>query len=165
MFVLFVAVLLLQRSVELALSARNSRRLRARGAREFGARHYPLLVAVHVLFPILLALEVIGLGARPPALWPVWFALWSCAQALRYWAVRTLGDRWSTRIWVLPGESLVRSGPYRFLRHPNYVAVIVELVGASLLFGAWRTAIVISALNLVALTIRIQVEERALRGE
>jgi len=159
---LFVAVLLIQRGAELALSARNSGRLRARGAREFGARHYSLLVAVHALFPVALVAEVIGLGARPSGLWPLWLALWLGAQGLRYWAVRTLGDRWSTRIWVLPGEALVRSGPYRFLRHPNYVAVVVELMCAALLFGAWRTALGISALNFWALAVRIRAEERAL---
>ena len=158
---LFLAVVIAQRVAELALSARNARLLLARGAREHAAGHYPLLVIVHVLFPIALVLEVWCLGARPGPLWPMWLALWIGAQALRYSAVRALGDRWSTRILVLPGP-LVRRGPYRLLRHPNYVAVVTELAAAPLVFGAWRTAVIISALNAIALFIRIRAEETAL---
>lgn len=160
----FLAVVAAQRIGELVLSARNARRTRARGAREFGASHFPLIVAVHVLFFLSLAGEVAFLGARPGAWWPLWLAVWIGAQALRYSAVRALGDRWNARIIVVPGEPPVRSGPYRFLRHPNYVAIVVELIAASLVFGAWRTAIVISALNAVALTLRIRAENAALGG-
>jgi len=159
---LFLALVIVQRAGELALSARNARRLRARGARESGAGHFPLLVLVHVLFPLGLAGEVLLLGARPGPLAPLWLALWLAAQALRYAAVRALGERWNVRIWVLPGAPLVHSGPYRFLRHPNYVAVAAELLAAPLIFGAWRTALGISLLNLVALRIRIRAENEAL---
>ena len=162
--VLFLVVLAVQRLAELLWSARNERRLAARGGREQGARHFPLLVLVHVLFPVLLVAEVLSLGARPGPLWPLWLALWLVAQALRYAAVRALGERWTVRVWVLPGAPLVRSGPYRFLRHPNYVAVVLELLAAPLMFGAWRTALVISALNALALATRIRAEERALGG-
>ena len=93
----------------------------------------------------------------------MWLGLWLSAQALRVAAIRALGERWSVRIWVIPGAPLVRSGPYRYLRHPNYLAVVVELLAASLLFGAWRTALGLSALNLVALRWRIRAEEAALR--
>ncbi len=161
---LFLVVLAAQRVGELVLSAGNTKRLVARGAREYGSGHFPLLVLVHVLFPLCLTAEVVALGARPGRLWALWLGLWLAAQALRYAAVRALGERWSVRILVLPGEPLVRRGPYRFLRHPNYLAVIVELLAAPLMFGAWRTAIAISLLDLVALRIRIRVEEVALRG-
>lgn len=161
---LFLTVLAVQRVGELLHSARNTRRLVARGAREFGSGHFPLLVLVHVLFPLGLAAEVLALGARPGRLWAPWLGLWLAAQALRYAAVRALGPRWSVRILVLPGEPLVRHGPYRFLRHPNYLAVIVELLAAPLMFGAWRTAIAISVLNLFALWIRIRAEQTALQG-
>jgi methyltransferase len=117
---------------------------------------------VHALFPILLGLEVLLLGARPDAGWPLWLALWLAAQALRYAAVGALGERWTVRIWVLPGAPLVRRGPYRLLRHPNYVAVVVELLAAPLLFGAWRTALVIGVLDLLVLRQRIRAEEAAL---
>ena len=160
----FVVALAVQRFFELALSARHEVRLRAMGAREHSRGHFPIFVLLHVLFPLALLFEVFRLGARPPAAWPLGLALLAAAQALRFAAIRALGDRWHVRIWVVPGLAPVAHGPYRFLRHPNYVAVTVELLSASLLFGAWRTAIAISALNLVALSIRIRAEERALRG-
>jgi methyltransferase len=159
--VAFLAVLAAQRAGELVHSARNQRRLLARGGREHAGGHFPLLVLVHGLFPLALAGEVLALGARPGPLWPLWLGLWLAAQALRYWAVATLGERWTVRIWILPGVPPVRHGPYRWLRHPNYLAVALELVAAPLMFGAWRTALAISALNLIALAIRIRAEERA----
>lgn len=159
---LFLAVLAIQRGSELRLSARNTRRLVARGAREYGAGHFPLIVLVHVLFPLGLVAEVVGLHARPGPLWALWLGLWLAAQALRYAAMRALGERWSVRILVLPGEPLVRRGPYRLMRHPNYVAVILELLAAPLMFGAWRTAVAVSLLDLVALGIRVRAEEAGL---
>ena len=159
---IFLVALAVQRTGELAHSANNVKRLRALGAREAGAGHFPLLVLVQVLFPASLVTEVLALGARPGSWWPVWLACWLAAQALRYAAVRTLGERWTVGIWVLPGAPLVRRGPYRFLPHPNYLAVVVELFAAPMMFGAWRTAIAIGALNLIALRIRIRAEEKAL---
>ena len=158
----YLIVLAVQRVAELGHSARNERQLRARGAVEHGAAHFPRIVFVHALFPILLALEVLLLGAHPNAWWPLWLGMWLAAQVLRYAAVAALGERWTVRIWVLPGVSLVRRGPYRLMRHPNYVAVVVELLAAPLLFGAWRTALVIGVLDLLALRQRIRAEEAAL---
>lgn len=160
----FVVALAVQRFFELALAARHEVRLRAMGAREHARGHFPLFVFLHVLFPLALLFEVFRLGARPPAAWPLWLALLGAAQALRFAAIQALGDRWHVRIWVVPGLAPVTSGPYRLLRHPNYLAVTVELLAGPLLFGAWRTAILVSALNAVALAIRIRAEERALRG-
>ena len=159
----FYAVLLLERGNELAISARHARRLAARGAREFGGEHFPLLVALHVLYPLALGFEVVGLGARPGPAWPAWLAAWLAAQALRAWAMRSLGAFWNVRVWVVPGRPAIRRGPYRLIPHPNYLAVAIELAAGPLLFGAWRTAIAASALNAVAMAIRIPVEERALR--
>lgn len=158
----FLIVAVAQRVGELLLSRRNAQRVRARGAREYGAGHFPFIVAVHVLFFVSLTVEVALLGARPGNLWPLWLSLWVAAQGLRYAAIHALGDRWNVRILVVPGEPPVRSGPYKFLRHPNYVAVVVELIAASLLFGAWRTAIVITLLNAMALRIRIRAEDAVL---
>lgn len=161
--VAFLVVLAVQRGAELVLSARHAKRLEARGAAEHGARHFPLLVFLHALFPIALTAEVLAFSVRPGPLWPAFLALWIAAQWLSYAAVRALGDRWTVGIWVLPGARLVKRGPYRFLRHPNYVAVALELFAAPLMFGAWRTAVLVTALNLFALSIRIRAEERALR--
>lgn len=160
----YLVVLAVQRVAELVHSAHNERRLRARGAIEHGAGHFPWIVALHALYPVVLAVEVLALGARPGPAWPLWLLLWLVAQALRYAAVATLGERWTVRIWVLPDAPLVRRGPYRWLRHPNYVAVILELVAAPMMFGAWRTALVVSVLNLLALRARIRQEESALGG-
>ena len=151
-----------QRVIELAISARHARRLIAAGAVEHGRAHFPLLVALHALWPLVLIAEVLAGDARPGPAWPVWLALFAGAQALRFASMAVLGERWTTRVLVLPGVALVHRGPYRWLRHPNYVAVVVELVAAPMILGAWRTALAASAVNLVALAIRVRVEERAL---
>lgn len=167
---LVLALILGQRIPELLLSARNDRRLKARGAREYGRGHFPWLVLLHVLFPVGLVAEVLGLGTRPGPLWPLWLGVWLAAQALRLSAIRALGEYWSVRVWVVPGAPLVRRGPYRRLRHPSYIAVTAELLAVPLLLGAWRTAIAVTALNLVVLRARIRAENAALgeasgRGE
>ena len=159
----FVAATVVQRLFELALSARHARALRAMGGVERARGHFAYIVLVHTLYLPALAAEVVALGARPGAAWPLWLALWLGAQGLRAAAMRALGVRWTTRIWVLPGAPLVTRGPYRWLRHPNYLAVAVELAAGPLLFGAWRTALAISALDAVALAVRIRAENRALR--
>lgn len=152
-----------QRIGELAMSARHIPRVRARGGREYGRKHFPFIVAVHTLFPIALILELARFGVHPPRYWPVWLAIWLLAQALRYSAIRALGDRWNVRVWVIPGLAPVASGPYRWLRHPNYVAVVAEFIAVAMLFGAWRTAVGISLLNAVALAVRIRCENDALQ--
>ena len=142
----YLVVLAFQRIGELVLSARHARALRVRGGREHGAAHFPRIVLVHALFPLLLGFEVIGLGTQPGPAWPAWLALWLTAQALRYAAVLALGERWTVRIWVLPGEPLVTRGVYRWLRHPNYVAVVLERFLAAGDIGAGDLAL-LSALG------------------
>ncbi len=97
-----------------------------------------------------------------PAYWPVPMTLFLLAQLLRYWAILSLGDYWNTRVLIVPGTTLVRRGPYRYLRHPNYVVVAVEIMTFPLIFGAWVTALVFSALDAALLYIRIKTENRAL---
>ena len=160
--VAFLAVVAAQRVVELILSARNSRRLLARGARESCSPHLPYLVALHGAFPLALTADVVLGGARPGALAPLWLGVWLAAQALRYASIRALGERWSMRVLVLPGVPLVRSGPYRWLRHPNYLAVAIELVAGPLMFGAWRMALAFSLAHLLVQVPRMRCEERAL---
>ncbi len=160
----FLAFHAVERISELVISTRNTRLLRARGAREFGREHLPMIIVLHTLFPFALTAEVLALHTRPGVLTPLWAALWLAAQGLRWAAMRALGARWSTRVLVLPGAPLVRHGPYRWLRHPNYLAVVIELFAAPLMFGAWRTAAAFSAANLLALRVRIRCEEHALAG-
>jgi methyltransferase len=152
------------RGIELAVSARNARRLLARGAVEHGRGHYPAMVALHAGLLIACAVEP---WLAPALRWPLAATLGAgavvlSAQALRWWAIATLGERWSTRVLVLPGAAPVQRGPYRWLRHPNYLAVIAEVAALPLACGAWRTAIAATIANAVVLAVRIRVEERAL---
>lgn len=164
LYLAIVGAIGLERLGELALSRRNAARTLRRGGMEFGRRHYPWMVGVHVAFLVACPLEVFALG-RPwvPALAAAMAVVLVAALALRYWAIATLGERWSTRVVVVPGEPAITAGPYRFVRHPNYLAVILELVALPMLHTAWLTALLASAANAVLLRTRIVVEEAALR--
>ena len=120
------------------------------------------MVALHALWIASTLVEGILRGPEVPALWPVPLALFLLAQALRYWAVFSLGESWNTRILVVPGAKLVRRGPYKYLDHPNYVVVVVEILAFPLIFGAWVTALVFTVLNAALLYVRIREEDRAL---
>ncbi len=151
-----------ERGAELSVSTRNARRLRARGGRETGQGLYQAMVAFHAAFLPALALGAI-VYREPPSPWALLaVAGVVAAQALRWWAVRTLGDRWSTRVIVVPGDRPVTGGPYRWLRHPNYLAVILEVACLPLAWGLWRLALLFTAGNAVLLWFRIRDEERAL---
>ncbi|HKW13452.1 MAG TPA: isoprenylcysteine carboxylmethyltransferase family protein [Candidatus Krumholzibacteria bacterium] len=158
-----LAVMIGQRIGELYLSSQNLPYIRAQGGREFGRAHFPLIVAVHTLFPIVFVIELLHWHTRPGPLWPLWLALFLAAQVLRYSAIVALGKRWSTRVFVLPDVPLVKGGPYRWLRHPNYVAVVIEFIAAPMLLGAWRTALCIGVLNAAVLAVRIRCENDALQ--
>jgi methyltransferase len=162
LLVFTVALVGLQRVAELLLSRRHERLLRARGAVERGRGHYPLIVALHVLWLLSTLVEGLLRGPDPPAYWPVPLALFLLAQPLRYWALFSLGECWNTRILVVPGTKPIRRGPYRYLRHPNYVVVAAEIFTFPLIFGAWITAVVFSTLNAALLYVRIKSENRAL---
>ncbi len=157
-----VGLVSIQRLLELALSRRNERLLRVRGAVERGRGHYPLMVVLHVLWLLSTLVEGLLRGPSLPAWWPVPLAIFLLVQPLRYWAILSLGDHWNTRVLVVPGAKLVARGPYRYLRHPNYVVVAVEIATLPLIFGAWATALVFSALNATLLFVRIREENRAL---
>lgn len=154
---IILALVTLQRVGELWLSNRNTRRLFADGAREYGRSHYPLIVAVHVLW--LVALWWLAPGRPIDALWLAVFVL---LELMRIWVLATLGRRWTTRIMVLPDAQLVRRGPYRLVNHPNYVVVIGEIAVLPLVFGLWQVALAFTVLNAAVLAIRIREENRAL---
>lgn len=156
-----VVVLLVaaQRLAELAVARRNTARLLAQGAAEHGAGHYPLIVLLHAAWLVSLPL-IVPAGQRPD---PWLLGLFVLLQPLRVWVIASLGGRWTTRVIVLPGALPVRSGPYRWLRHPNYLIVAAEIALLPLAFGAWEHALVFSLLNaFVLLGIRIPCESRAL---
>jgi len=162
-YLAFLALLGLERVAELAVSHRNAARTLARGGVEHGKRHFAWMAVLHAAFLPASALEVVLLN-RPflPALGLPMLALALGAQALRYWAVATLGSRWNVRVIVVPGDPPVDGGPYRYLRHPNYLAVVVEGFAVPLVHTAWITAAAFSALNAVLLGVRIRCEEAAL---
>lgn len=147
----------LERLAELVLARRNTARLLAAGAREFGARHYPLIVGLHAAWLGVLWLSAPG---RPVSL--PWLAVFAVLQAARLWVLATLGSRWTTRIVVLPGAPLVTRGPYRYLRHPNYAVVAGEIAILPLAFGLPLVALAFSLLNAAVLTLRIRAENAAL---
>jgi methyltransferase len=153
-----VALVAIQRLGELVLATRNTRALLRRGGVELGSGHYPLLVLLHGAWLLALLFLV---PADTPLSW-FWLGVFVTLQALRLWVVASLGPYWTTRVITLPGAPLVRRGPYRFLRHPNYVVVAAEIAALPLVFGAWRIAVVFSLLNLALLAWRIRIEEQAL---
>jgi methyltransferase len=157
------AILILQRVLELLLCRRNRRALHARGGKEFHRETYPVVVALHVLFLLSLSIE------SYPWRIPLDLLTFGCLAALlpvtglRYWAIASLGENWTTRIVVVPGEPVKRSGPYRFLRHPNYLVMVLEFILIPLLLRAPVTLVVFSLCNMWVLRLRIRLEEKALR--
>lgn len=165
-FVVLVALTGAERVAELVVSARHARWSLARGGVESGRGHFPPMVALHTGLLVACVAEVL-LADRPFLPWLGWpaFVLVLGSQGLRWWCIATLGPRWNTRVIVVPGLPLVRRGPYRFLAHPNYVAVVVEGIALPLVHTAWVTALAFTALNAVLLLgFRIPAEERALRA-
>ena len=157
-FYLVLALVALQRVAELVIAHRNTRALLARGAREEGRGQYPVIVALHLLW--LVALLVFVPAGAPPDWY--WLGLFVTLQALRAWVIGSLGPFWTTRIITLPGAPLVRRGPYRFLRHPNYLVVALEIPLLPLAFGAWGVALAFGLANLALLSWRIALEDRTL---
>ena len=129
---------------------------------ERGRGHYPAMVGIHALWLASTLVEGLVRGPELPAWWPVPLVLFLLVQPLRYWAIFSLGPFWNTKILVVPGASPVAGGPYRFLKHPNYVVVVTEVLTFPLIFGLWITAVVFSLLNAALLFVRIREEERAL---
>jgi isoprenylcysteine carboxyl methyltransferase (ICMT) family protein YpbQ len=152
-----LALVTLQRLGELVLARRNTARLRARGAIEIGAGHYPQLVLMHTAW--LAALWIFG---RDQDVDLVALSAFVVMQGLRLWVLATLGERWTTRIILLPGAPLVRSGPYRYFSHPNYAVVSAEIALLPLALHLPWLALVFTILNAAVLTIRIRAERRAL---
>ena len=157
--IVVLALVTLQRGGELILAQRNTRRLLAKGAIEVGAKHYPLIVLVHALW-----LGGLWLLAWNRSVNLAWLAVFIVLQAGRVWVLATLGERWTTRIIVLPGEPLVRKGPYAFLSHPNYVVVAGEILALPLAFGLVAYGLIFTALNAAILYVRIRAETTALKS-
>ena len=162
-YVLLVAAVGIERLAELVVSTRNARWAFASGGVEFGRGHYPVMAAMHTALLVACIAEV-AVADRPFLPWLGWpmLALVAASQTLRWWCIATLGRQWNTRVIVVPGLPLVSTGPYRWLRHPNYLAVVVEVAALPLVHTAWVTAVVFTLANAAVLAVRIPVEERAL---
>lgn len=157
-----LAIVAAQRLCEVAYATRNTRRLLANGGREIGARHYPLFVLLHAFWLITIAIVAV----RTPHVRVDWWFVGAYAllQIARVWIIATLGARWTTRIVVVPNAPLVCGGPYRYVRHPNYLVVMLEIAILPLAFGQVAVAIVFTILNAALLRYRIGIEDGALRG-
>ncbi len=161
-FLLFLTFVILQRLSELMLAKRNEKTVRNEGAVEYDAGGYRVIVLMHTAFLVSFAAEYFLLGRSLSPYWLPLLCVFVAAQLLRYWAIRSLGKFWNTRILILPGERLVTKGPYKYLRHPNYVSVVIEIAVIPLIFSCYITAAVFTVLNLLALRRRIRIEESAL---
>jgi methyltransferase len=153
----FLGFIIVQRLTELVIAKRNTAALMRRGAQEYGASHYPFMVALHTLW----IASLVTFGHDQQIIW-FWLVLFVALQLLRVWILATLGQRWTTRIIVLD-EPLVLGGPFKVLRHPNYVLVVAEIFVAPMVLGLWQIAIVFSVLNAAMLYVRIGVEDKALQ--
>jgi methyltransferase len=160
-YTLLIAAVAVERVAELVVSQRNLMWSRARGGIESGARHYPLMVVLHIGLLVGCLVEAMYRPFMPALGWPM-LALVLAAQGLRWWCIVTLGRQWNTRVVVVPDATRVTGGPYRFVPHPNYVAVIIEGVALPLVHTAWITAVVFTVLNAALLRTRIRVENAAL---
>ncbi len=162
-YLILLLVVGVERLAELVLAQRNLAWSRARGGVEIGAGHYPVMVVLHLALLVGCVVEVTVMQ-RPfiPALgWPM-LALVVAAQGLRWWCITTLGRQWNTRVVVIPGAPRIDGGPYRWISHPNYVAVAIEGLALPLVHSAWITALAFTTLNAALLSTRVSVENSAL---
>lgn len=164
LYAMLLAAVVLARLAELAVARRNTEALLAAGAVEVGRGHYPVMVVLHAAFLASCAVEVLVVGRpfeRPLA--ALCAVALIAAAMLRWWAIHTLAGRWTTRVLWLPGTPRIAAGPYRFVSHPNYLAVVIEILALPLLHSAWVTALVFGLANAALLGWRIRVEELAIR--
>jgi methyltransferase len=162
-YYLLILAIGVERLAELIVSKRHARWAFANGGREFGRNHYPVMVALHSALLLGCAVEAWALH-RPFIAWLGWpmLVLVALSHVLRWWCVATLGPRWNTLVIVVPQAPLIRRGPYRWLHHPNYVAVVVEGVALPLVHTAWLTAAIFTLANALLLSVRIRMENAAL---
>jgi methyltransferase len=162
-FFCVIGFVVLQRVVELIVARNNEVWIRSKGGYEVGARHYPYMVAIHVGFFISLILEFVIFRQSVSDYFVPLFVVFVGLQIMRVWVITSLGRFWNTKILVLPFAHVVKKGPFRLLRHPNYVVVTCEILVIPLMFNAYFTALVFTLLNLYILSVRIPIEEEALR--
>lgn len=163
MFYIVFLFLIVQRITELFIARKNEKWMKNRGGIEHGKDHYPYIVSLHLLFLISFFIEVQVFHRELTDIWFVMFPILFLTQLLRYWSVFSLGNYWNTKIMIVPGDVVISRGPYKFVKHPNYIVVAVEILLLPLLFHAYITAILFTIMNVVMMTVRIPAEESALR--
>ena len=163
MFWIIFSLVVAQRLIEVGIAKRHEQLMLAKGAYEVGASHYPYMVALHVCFFISLLIEVQLFERLPSPYFIVLCILFALLQICRIWCLRSLGEFWNTKIIILPEAHVVAKGPYKWMRHPNYLIVTLEIVLLPLIFSAYGTAFVFTLLNCLMLAVRIPIEEKALR--
>ncbi|MCY8108253.1 hypothetical protein MOC38_06400, partial [Bacillus spizizenii] len=152
MFWLLIAILIAQRAAEMAVARQNEQKVKKQGAIEFGESHYPYIIIMHILFFLSLIAEVLLMNKQPSSWWIGIAAAILIVQAVRYWALCSLGAYWNTKILVVPSAELVKKGPYKWMKHPNYTVVILEILLIPLLYQAYVTMCLFSIVNAVLLT-------------
>jgi methyltransferase len=160
-YVGLIVMVAAERLAELFVARRNLAWARRHGGREHGFGHYPFMVVLHIGLLLACLFEAAHRSFIPWLGWPM-LAVVILAQALRWWCITTLGPRWNTRIIVIPGLPLVDGGPYRWLRHPNYVAVVLEGIALPLVHTGWITAAAFTLVNAALLSVRISAENAAM---
>ena len=161
-FWIFLLFVLAQRVFELLIAKRHEKKLKSFGAREIDRGGYAFIVGMHIAFFVSLVLEKSILNRSPSQWWVILTILFCIAQALRYWAIASLGIYWNTKILIVPNHPLVRNGPYKILRHPNYIAVITELATIPLIFSCYITSVSFAILNAIIIRRRVRIETQAL---
>lgn len=164
LFVIVFTLICIQRLVELRIAKGNEQYMKQQGAIEFGQSHYPFIVGLHILFLCSLLLEYLLKNPSLNILWGLLLTLFFLLQISRIWVIKSLGHFWNTKIIVLPNANLVKKGPYKWISHPNYVIVALEILVIPLIFQAYFTAVIFTILNMVMMLVRIPAEEAALKS-
>lgn len=158
-FIIFISLLIILRITELYISRRNEKWLLSQGAIEYGHEHYPFVVALHTCFIISLVIEYFFAGESHPLSY-VFLGIIILVLLFKWWLMSSLGRYWNTKIYRIPGSVAVKKGPYKFIRHPNYVDVVCEIAMIPLVFHLYYTAVIFSVLNAIMLTVRIREENK-----
>jgi len=162
LFWILIIIIALQRISELLIARSNERKALSEGAVEYDPQGYKGIVAMHTIFFLSFIAEYYIFRRSLNTLWPLLLLILLTAEVLRYWAILSLGRYWNTKVLVIPGTSLVSKGPYKYIRHPNYLAVVIEIAVIPLIFSCYITSALFTLFNLIVLRRRIRIEESAL---
>lgn len=163
LFFIIISFVIAQRLIEILIAKRNEKVMLSKGAFEVGASHYPFMILLHGSFFISLIIEVLFFNRTLSPLFMYLMVLFILVQLIRIWCLSSLGSYWNTKIIILPGANVIKKGPYVYIKHPNYLVVCFEIILLPIMFQAYFTAICFTILNFVMLSVRIPIEEKALK--